>query len=129
MAKAHQNYLVHIEFGLVTPDRLSRVAPRVLEGLQDIAGKDYEMVWRSLDRSVIAYVIRTQRTAAQIRTRLTEPSDAISAQIAGVPHDKIKDWGTAVLSSPDKVAVLALGAEVAALGYGRLVGWITGHQS
>jgi hypothetical protein len=98
--------------------------------MQDIAGKDHEMAWRSLDRSVIAYVLQTARNAAQIRARLTHPSDPRMAEtLYGVTRDKIKDWGGSVLSEGDKVAVFALGDELSAEGYGRLVGWINGHQS
>jgi hypothetical protein len=130
MAKTRQNYLVHIEFHIITQDRLAKVAPRIVEAMQDVAGKDHEMAWRSLDRSVIAYVLQTSRSAAQIRARLTNPSDPRMAEtLFGIPHDKIKDWGAPVLSQGDKIAVFSVGNDISAEGYGRLVGWINGHQS
>ena len=108
-----KKYIVVVLLNDPPMDRLTRVAPAVVAALKSVSTSEPELAFRSENRYVFGYLIKSSRRASAIHTRIVDPGGALNSR------------EPAILLGSERVLVFEIGADFAiSRELGRVVTWL-----
>lgn len=110
-----RRYLVLVQMGESSPQRLQMVVPRLQETLQRISTAGTEQLFRSITADYFGYLIRSKMNAHQIAAAIESPSPTIGRIVEPI------------LDGKDRLSVHELGQDHASRWTTRALTWLQRH--
>lgn len=121
MADDGNRYLVLVSFDPCTPERLMQSVPGLKATLEKMSSSPVEQLFRSVQADYCGYLMRSRRSASQIKQRLESPNSRTA-----VWDDD--GWREPFLTNRDSLAVIEIGSDLAlSQGLSRALTWFQRH--